>query len=67
MSSREESRRVSYATSSMAYLNLMYRERADLECEDLAARQRDLKTADQWVDKTLAVKKASAEKGQVVK
>jgi tetratricopeptide (TPR) repeat protein len=42
---------------AMAYMNLMYRERADLECDDLAARARDLATADHWVDKTLAVKK----------
>ncbi len=47
---------------AMAYLNLMYREKADLECDDLAARQQDLKTADHWVDKTLAVKKVKAEK-----
>lgn len=47
---------------AMAYLNLMYREKADLECDDLAARRRDLKTADEWVDKTLATKKAKAEK-----
>jgi tetratricopeptide (TPR) repeat protein len=47
---------------AMAYLNLMYREKADLECDDLAARQADLKTADGWVDKTLATKKAKAEK-----
>ncbi|HET6179769.1 MAG TPA: tetratricopeptide repeat protein [Candidatus Sulfotelmatobacter sp.] len=47
---------------AMAYLNLMYRERADLECDDLAARRQDLKNADDWVDKTLAVKKAKAEK-----
>ena len=47
---------------AMAYLNLMYRERADIECDDLAARDADLKTADEWVDKTLAVKKARAEK-----
>src|SRR6202044_2374302 len=31
---------------AMAYLNLMYREKADVECDDLAARQEDLKTAD---------------------
>jgi tetratricopeptide (TPR) repeat protein len=48
---------------AMAYMNLMYRERADLECGDPVARERDLKTADDWVDKTLAVKKAKAEKG----
>jgi Tfp pilus assembly protein PilF len=47
---------------AMAYMNLMYRERADVECEDEAARAADLKEADGWVDKTLATKKAKAEK-----
>ena len=47
---------------AMAYLNLMYREKADLECEDPAGRAADLKTADDWVDKTMATKKAKAEK-----
>jgi tetratricopeptide (TPR) repeat protein len=47
---------------AMAYMNLMYRERADVTCDDPAARAQDLKTADEWVDKTLAVKKAKAEK-----
>ena len=47
---------------AMAYMNLMYREKADVECDDAAARTDDLKTADGWVDKTLAVKKAKAEK-----
>lgn len=47
---------------AMAYLNLMYREKADVECDDLNQRQEDLKTADSWVDKTLATKKAKAEK-----
>jgi tetratricopeptide (TPR) repeat protein len=47
---------------AMAYMNLMYREKADVECDDLAARAEDLKTADAWVDKTLATKKAKAEK-----
>src|SRR5438105_5055828 len=47
---------------AMAYLNLMYREKADLECDDPAARAADLKTADDWVDKTMATKKAKAEK-----
>src|SRR6202034_1845628 len=47
---------------AMAYLNLMYREKADVECDDLAARAADLKTADHWVDETLRVKKAKAEK-----
>ena len=47
---------------AMAYMNLMYRERADIQCEDPGARAADLKAADDWVDKTLAVKKAKAEK-----
>jgi tetratricopeptide (TPR) repeat protein len=47
---------------AMAYLNLMYREKADVECDDLATRQEDLKTADHWVDQTLLTKKAKAEK-----
>jgi tetratricopeptide (TPR) repeat protein len=47
---------------AMAYLNLLYRERADLQCDDPAVRAADLKTADEWVDKTMATKKAKAEK-----
>jgi tetratricopeptide (TPR) repeat protein len=47
---------------AMAYLNLMYRERADIQCDDASARAADLKTADEWVDKTMATKKAKAEK-----
>ncbi len=47
---------------AMAYLNLLYRERADYECDDAAARTADIKTANDWVDKTLATKKARAEK-----
>ena len=47
---------------AMAYMNLMYRERADLDCDDPDARKTDLKSADDWVDKTMATKKAKAEK-----
>jgi tetratricopeptide (TPR) repeat protein len=47
---------------AMAYMNLMYRERADVQCDDPAARASDLKEADNWVDRTMAVKKAKAEK-----
>ena len=46
---------------AMAYMNLMYRERADLECEDPLARRKDLKTADEWVDRTMEVKRAKAQ------
>ena len=47
---------------AMAYMNLMYREKADVECDDLATRAEDLKTADHWVDQTLLTKKAKAER-----
>jgi hypothetical protein len=47
---------------AMAYLNLMYRERADYECDNADARAADLKTADNWVDKNLATKKEKANK-----
>jgi hypothetical protein len=47
---------------AMAYMNLLYRRKGDLECGDGAARQADLKVADDWVNKTLQVKKAKAEK-----
>ena len=49
---------------AMAYLNLMYREQADIECGNPDARTADLKQADEWVDKTMATKKAKAEKTQ---
>jgi tetratricopeptide (TPR) repeat protein len=48
---------------AMAYLNLMYRERADYECDNLQARAADLKTADSWVDRTIATKREKANKG----
>jgi tetratricopeptide (TPR) repeat protein len=47
---------------AMAYLNLLYRERADRECDLPDQRTADLKTADEWVDKTMAAKKAKADK-----
>ena len=49
---------------AMAYYNLLWREKADIECGDPAAREADLKKADEWVDKTLAVKKEKLEKQQ---
>jgi tetratricopeptide (TPR) repeat protein len=47
---------------AMAYMNLMYRERADYECDNPTGRTSDLKTADNWVDKTIATKKEKANK-----
>jgi len=46
----------------MAYINLLYREKADRDCDNPDERAADLKTADEWVDKTMAAKKAKAEK-----
>jgi tetratricopeptide (TPR) repeat protein len=42
---------------AMAYMNLMYRERADIQCGDPKANAEDLKSADDWVDLTLITKK----------
>jgi len=47
---------------AMAYMNLMYRERADYECDKPEARTADLKAADGWVDKTIATKREKANK-----
>jgi tetratricopeptide (TPR) repeat protein len=47
---------------AMAYLNLLYREKADLECGNPEARSADLKIADDWQDKTMATRKMKAEK-----
>ena len=42
-------------------MNLMYRERADIQCSDAKAYAADLKTADDWVDLTIATKKRKPE------
>ena len=47
---------------AMAYMNLLYRERADYECDDPTARAADVKAADGWVDKNLLTKKEKANK-----
>jgi tetratricopeptide (TPR) repeat protein len=47
---------------AMAYLNLLYRQRAEYECDNPDARKADIKAADDWVDRTMATKKAKAEK-----
>ena len=48
---------------AMAYLNLLYRERADLQ-DTSEAYNKDTEMADNWVDKTLATKKAKAARSQ---
>ena len=44
---------------AMAYLNLLYREKADLE-DSPQAREQDLKSADEWTQKAMEIKKAKA-------
>ncbi len=43
--------------ATMSYLNLLYRQKADLE-SDSAAHEADLKQADDWTEKAIAVRKA---------
>jgi tetratricopeptide (TPR) repeat protein len=43
---------------AMAYMNLLYRERAEIQCGDPPSRAADLKAADHWVDLTMSTKKA---------
>jgi hypothetical protein len=45
----------------MAYLNLLYRERADL-AEDEATYKKDTEAADEWMTKTLETRKIKAER-----
>jgi tetratricopeptide (TPR) repeat protein len=47
---------------AMGYMNLLFRERAEYECDDPEARKADLKAADDWTDKAIAAAKAQAEK-----
>jgi tetratricopeptide repeat protein len=46
---------------STAYINLLYRERADL-ADDSEGYKKDIEVADGWVQKTLEIKKAKAAK-----
>ena len=46
---------------AMGYMNLLYRERAEYECDDPEARKADLKAADDWTDKAIAAKKTQTE------
>jgi hypothetical protein len=46
---------------AMAYLNLLYRERADL-ADSSAEYTQDVKTADEWIEKALDTRKIKAER-----
>ena len=56
----------SHYDDAMAYVNLLYRERADL-ADNAEAYKKDIEEADSWVDKTLATKKAKGEKAAAKK
>jgi len=45
-------------SDAMAYLNLLFRQRADLQ-EETAAREEDIKLADSWMQKSLELKRAA--------
>jgi len=47
---------------AMAYMNLLYRERANIHCSDPISYQSDLDAADHWVDMVMGIKKAKAAK-----
>jgi len=44
---------------AMAYINLLYRRKAETECGNDEARKADLATADEWVQKAMAARKAN--------
>jgi len=47
---------------AMAYMNLLYRRKADIECDKPDARASDIKTADMWSDKAMDVRKEKSKK-----
>jgi tetratricopeptide (TPR) repeat protein len=49
---------------AMAYMNLIYRERANIQCSDPTNYRSDMDKADHWVDMTLNIKKTKAERNQ---
>jgi tetratricopeptide (TPR) repeat protein len=51
-------------SDAMAYLNLLYRRKAELECGNDDARKADVAKADEWVKKAMDAKKAEEAKKQ---
>ena len=47
---------------AMAYMNLLYREGANIQCSDPTSYRSDMDAADHWVDMTMNIKKIKAEK-----
>lgn len=44
---------------AMSYMNLMYRQKANIECGDDAAREADVQQADSWAAKQLSTRRAN--------
>jgi tetratricopeptide (TPR) repeat protein len=51
---------------AMTYMNLVYLEHADIECDDPTSRKADLKAADDWAKKALLAKQAKSSAKQPV-
>jgi tetratricopeptide (TPR) repeat protein len=49
---------------AMAYMNLLYRQKAYIECGDAQSYKTDIATADDWLKKMMDVKKTKAQKQQ---
>ncbi len=47
---------------AMAYINLTYRRKADMECGDDNARKADVAEAQNWLDKAMSTRKTNEEK-----
>jgi tetratricopeptide (TPR) repeat protein len=47
---------------AMAYMNLLYRELADIQCGDRKSYDADVRKANEWVDMTMGVKKKKADR-----
>jgi tetratricopeptide (TPR) repeat protein len=47
---------------AMAYINLAYRSKAEIECGNADARKADVQTAQDWMQKALGARKANVEK-----
>lgn len=49
-------------SDAMAYMNLLYRQKAEIDCSDPGAHDADLRAADDWEKQCLDARKAQAEK-----
>ena len=45
--------------AAMSYLNLMYRRRADFDCNNPTQREKDLETANEWIRRSIEARRAN--------